>query len=171
MLSPGYPWVFQKNQANSVRPFGHLYIYIYERRALLYRDMLFQADPNATEHWNPTRHTVPLPTNAFGCIDFQGRHIVCTVHCILYTVYCILYTVHCILYTVYCTLYTLHCVLYTVYCTLYTLHCILYTVYCILHTVYCTLISVFKSCKFFANFLRFSQFLYRYLPPVSDSAM
>ena len=24
------------------------------------------------EHWNPSRHTVPLPTDAYGCIDFRG---------------------------------------------------------------------------------------------------
>jgi hypothetical protein len=24
------------------------------------------------EHWNPSRHTVPVPTDAYGCIDFRG---------------------------------------------------------------------------------------------------
>ncbi|XP_059081116.1 transient receptor potential cation channel trpm-like isoform X3 [Tigriopus californicus] len=27
---------------------------------------------NPTEHWNPSKHTVPLPTDAYGCIDFRG---------------------------------------------------------------------------------------------------
>ncbi len=26
------------------------------------------------EHWNPAKHTVPLPTDAYGCIDFRGTH-------------------------------------------------------------------------------------------------
>ena len=33
-----------------------------------------EADNNGgSENWNPSRHTVPLPTNAYGCIDFQGN--------------------------------------------------------------------------------------------------
>jgi len=24
------------------------------------------------EHWNPGKHTVPNPTDAYGCIDFRG---------------------------------------------------------------------------------------------------
>ncbi len=24
------------------------------------------------EHWNPTKHTVARPTDAYGCIDFRG---------------------------------------------------------------------------------------------------
>ena len=24
------------------------------------------------EHWNPSRHTAPLPTDAYGCIDFRS---------------------------------------------------------------------------------------------------
>lgn len=26
------------------------------------------------EHWSPARHTVTMPTDAFGCIDFRGNH-------------------------------------------------------------------------------------------------
>lgn len=26
------------------------------------------------EHWNPAKHTVALPTDAYGCIDFRGTH-------------------------------------------------------------------------------------------------
>jgi len=65
--------------------------------------------------------------------------ILCTVYCVLYTVYFILCTVYCVLYTVYCILCTVYCVLYTVYCILCTVYCILCTIYCVLYTVYCTL--------------------------------
>ena len=30
--------------------------------------------PLPGEHWNPARHTVAVPTDAYGCIDFRGAH-------------------------------------------------------------------------------------------------
>ncbi len=30
--------------------------------------------PIPGEHWNPTKHTVALPTDAYGCVDFRGAH-------------------------------------------------------------------------------------------------
>jgi transient receptor potential cation channel subfamily M protein 3 len=30
--------------------------------------------PIPGEHWNTTKHTVPMPTDAYGCIDFRGTH-------------------------------------------------------------------------------------------------
>jgi hypothetical protein len=30
--------------------------------------------PIPNEHWNPGKHTIPLPTDAYGCIDFRGTH-------------------------------------------------------------------------------------------------
>ena len=57
---------------------------------------------------------------------------VCTVYCVLYTVYCILCTVYCVLYTVYCVLCTVYCVLCTVYCIPCTMYRVLCTVHCVL---------------------------------------
>lgn len=28
--------------------------------------------PLQLEHWNPAKHTLALPTDAYGCIDFRG---------------------------------------------------------------------------------------------------
>jgi hypothetical protein len=28
--------------------------------------------PLPGEHWNPTKHTIALPTDSYGCIDFRG---------------------------------------------------------------------------------------------------
>ena len=30
--------------------------------------------PIPNEHWNPAKHTLPFPTDAYGCIDFRGSH-------------------------------------------------------------------------------------------------
>ena len=29
---------------------------------------------NSQEHWNPFKHTIAFPTDAYGCIDFRGTH-------------------------------------------------------------------------------------------------
>ena len=63
----------------------------------------------------------------------------CTVICVLYSMYCTLCTVLCVLYSVYCTLYTVLCVLYSVYCTLCNVLYVLYSMYCTLCTVLCVL--------------------------------
>ena len=74
-----------------------------------------------------------------------GIFLLCTVNCILYTMYRVLSTVYCQLSIIYCLWSTVYCVL----CTVYSQLCI---VYCLWSTVYSLLIAVYWLAKYWSLF-------------------
>ncbi len=63
-------------------------------------------------------------------------------------------TVHCVVYTVYCVLCTLYCMVHTACCVFYRVYCILCNEYMVYSIMYCIWVEYFVMFTIIAETLR-----------------